>query len=87
MLVIAKAVSVELELSAKEVILSPNPGYLAEAEFRTTVRVYNPRNHPAKFTWKPVMKNRKPAFSVRPAKGILCKSGVCACILNVNKVK
>ncbi|XP_030333266.1 cilia- and flagella-associated protein 47 [Strigops habroptila] len=70
-LVIAKAVSVELELSAREVILNPIPGYLAEAEFRTTVRVYNPRNHPAEFTWKPIFKNRKTAFSVQPAKGFV----------------
>ncbi|KFQ55701.1 Uncharacterized protein CXorf22, partial [Nestor notabilis] len=70
-LVIAKAVSVELELSAREVILNPIPGYLAEAEFRTTVRIYNPRNHPAEFTWKPIIKNRRTAFSVQPAKGLV----------------
>ncbi|NXJ91059.1 CFA47 protein, partial [Corythaixoides concolor] len=70
-LVVAKAVSVELELSARKLILSPVPGYLAETEFRTTVRVYNPRNHPAEFTWKPVITDRGPAFSIHPAKGFV----------------
>ncbi|KFW09394.1 Uncharacterized protein CXorf22, partial [Fulmarus glacialis] len=70
-LVVAKAVSVELELSAKELILNPIPGYLAEAEFRTTVRVYNPRNHPAEFTWKPIITDRGTAFSIQPAKGFV----------------
>ncbi|NXF95765.1 CFA47 protein, partial [Eubucco bourcierii] len=70
-LVVAKAVSVQLELSARELILNPVPGYLAETEFRSTVRVYNPRNHPAEFTWKPVITDRGNAFSVQPAKGFL----------------
>ncbi|NXO49311.1 CFA47 protein, partial [Aramus guarauna] len=70
-LVVAKAVSVELELSAREVILNPIPGYLAETEFRTTVRLYNPRNHPAEFTWKPIITERGTAFSIQPAKGFV----------------
>ncbi|NXV81725.1 CFA47 protein, partial [Atlantisia rogersi] len=70
-LVVAKAVSFELELSAAEVILNPIPGYLAETEFRTTVRVYNPRNHPAQFIWKPVISVRGTAFSIHPAKGFV----------------
>ncbi|KFQ48037.1 Uncharacterized protein CXorf22, partial [Pelecanus crispus] len=70
-LVVAKAVSVELELSARELILNPIPGYLAETEFRTTVRVYNPRNHPAAFTWKPIITDRGTAFSIQPAKGFV----------------
>lgn len=79
--------SVELELSAREVILNPIPGYLAETEFRTTVRVYNSRNHPAEFTWKPIITDRGTAFSIRPTKGILCKYSVCARVLNVNNLK
>ncbi|KFQ02102.1 Uncharacterized protein CXorf22, partial [Haliaeetus albicilla] len=70
-LVVANAVSVELELSAREVILNPIPGYLAETEFRTTVRVYNSRNHPAEFTWKPIITDRGTAFSIRPTKGFV----------------
>ncbi|NXJ45267.1 CFA47 protein, partial [Spizaetus tyrannus] len=70
-LVVANAVSVELELSAREVILNPIPGYLAETEFRTTVRVYNSRNHPAEFTWKPIIADRGTAFSIRPTKGFV----------------
>lgn len=87
MLVVAKAVSVELELSARELILNPTPGYLAGTEFRTTVTLYNPRNHPAGFTWKPINTHRGIAFSIQPAKGIACKYSVCACSLNVNNVK
>lgn len=78
MLVVAKAVSVELELSARELILNPVPGYLAEAEFRTTVRVCNTRNYPAEFTWKPIITDSGNAFSIQPAKGMLCKYIVCA---------
>ncbi|NXA21774.1 CFA47 protein, partial [Ibidorhyncha struthersii] len=70
-LVVAKAVSVELELSARELILNPVPGYLAETEFRTTVRVCNPRNYPAEFTWKPIITDRGTAFSIQPAKGFV----------------
>ncbi|KGL96005.1 Uncharacterized protein CXorf22, partial [Charadrius vociferus] len=70
-LVVAKAVSVELELSARELILNPVPGYLAEAEFRTTVRVCNPRNYPAEFTWKPIITDSGNAFSIQPAKGVV----------------
>ncbi|XP_062432984.1 cilia- and flagella-associated protein 47 [Rhea pennata] len=71
MLVIANSVSVELELSAKEVILNPIPGYLAETEFRKTVRVYNRRNHSAEFSWKPIITDEKTSFSIRPAKGFV----------------
>ncbi|NWU94579.1 CFA47 protein, partial [Upupa epops] len=68
-LVVARAVPVELELSAKELILKPVPGYLAETEFRTTVRIHNRRNHPAEFTWEPVMTERGIMFSIQPAQG------------------
>ncbi|NXO03564.1 CFA47 protein, partial [Rhinopomastus cyanomelas] len=70
-LVVAKAVTVELELSAQELILRPIPGYLAEAEFRTTVRIYNRRNRRAEFTWEPVMTDRGTMFSIQPAKGFV----------------
>ncbi|NXW33415.1 CFA47 protein, partial [Phaetusa simplex] len=70
-LVVAKAVSVELELSARELILNPVLGYLAGTEFRTTVRVHNLRNYPAEFTWKPIITGRRTAFSIQPAKGFV----------------
>ncbi|NXY41348.1 CFA47 protein, partial [Ceuthmochares aereus] len=70
-LVVAKAVPVELQLSAEEVILNPIPGYLAGTEFRSTVSICNPRNHPAAFTWKPVVTDRGTAFSIQPAKGFV----------------
>ncbi|XP_010076294.1 PREDICTED: uncharacterized protein CXorf22 homolog, partial [Pterocles gutturalis] len=70
-LVVANGVSVELELSARELILNPIPGYLAETEFRATVRIYNRRNHPAEFTWKPIITDRRTAFSIHPDKGFV----------------
>ncbi|NXA41259.1 CFA47 protein, partial [Eudromia elegans] len=70
-LVIAKAVSVELELSTTELILNPIPGYLAETEFRRTVRIYNYRNYSAEFSWKPIITDKNTSFSVRPSKGFV----------------
>ncbi|KGL74317.1 Uncharacterized protein CXorf22, partial [Tinamus guttatus] len=70
-LVIAKAVSVELELSAKELIINPIPGYLAETEFRRTVRVCNRRNYSAEFSWKPIITDKNTSFSIRPSKGFV----------------
>ncbi|NWR54420.1 CFA47 protein, partial [Bucorvus abyssinicus] len=78
-LVVAKAVSAELELSARELFLNPIPGYLAETEFRTTVRVHNPRNHPAEFTWKPVIIDQGTAFSIKPVKGFVEAYGDLEC--------
>ncbi|NXP28644.1 CFA47 protein, partial [Scytalopus superciliaris] len=68
-LVVANAVPIELELSARELILNPIPSCLALREFRATVTVYNPRNHPAGFTWKSVNTDRKTAFSIQPTRG------------------
>ncbi|NXJ05752.1 CFA47 protein, partial [Odontophorus gujanensis] len=70
-LVIANVVPVELHLSATELILNPIPGYRAETEFRTTVRVYNPRNCSAAFTWKPITTKKGTAFSIQPSKGFV----------------
>ncbi|NWI87359.1 CFA47 protein, partial [Pitta sordida] len=70
-LVVANAVPIKLELSARELILNPIPGCLAETEFRATVRVCNPRNHPAGFDWKPVTTDGKTAFSIWPARGLV----------------
>ncbi|NXM79970.1 CFA47 protein, partial [Oenanthe oenanthe] len=70
-LVMAHAMPIELELSTRELILSPVPGCLAGTEFRKTVTVCNPRNHPTSFTWRPVTGDKKCAFSVKPAKGFV----------------
>ncbi|CAM4444816.1 unnamed protein product [Lepidochelys kempii] len=70
-LVVAKAVSVALELSARELILNPTPGFLAETSFRATVRLCNRRNCLAEFNWKPIVTDKGIAFSIRPAKGIV----------------
>lgn len=71
MLVIANVVPVELHLSARELILNPVPSYMAETEFRTTVRVCNPGNCSADFTWKPITTQKGTAFSIQPTKGIV----------------
>lgn len=71
-LVTAKSVPVALELSAKELILNPTPGFLAETGFRATIRLYNRRNYFAEFTWTPVITDKGIAFSIRPAKGMVC---------------
>ncbi|NXA95786.1 CFA47 protein, partial [Melanocharis versteri] len=70
-LVIAHAMPIELQLSTRELILSPVPGCLAGTEFRRTVRVCNPRNHPAGFTWRPVTGDRKSAFTIRATRGFV----------------
>ncbi|XP_032305269.1 cilia- and flagella-associated protein 47 isoform X2 [Coturnix japonica] len=70
-LVTANVVPVELHLSERELILNPIPGYLAETEFRATVRVYNPRNCTACFTWKPLSTEKGTAFSIKPTKGFV----------------
>ncbi|NXL75674.1 CFA47 protein, partial [Leptocoma aspasia] len=70
-LVVAHAMPIELQLSTRELILSPVPGCLAGTEFRRTVRVYNPRNHPAAFTWRPVTGDRKSAFTIKPMRGFV----------------
>ncbi|NWS08649.1 CFA47 protein, partial [Motacilla alba] len=70
-LVVAHAMPIELQLSTRELILSPVSGCLAGTEFRRTVRVCNPRNHPAGFTWKPVTGDRKSAFTIKPTRGFV----------------
>ncbi|XP_068035889.1 cilia- and flagella-associated protein 47 isoform X4 [Anomalospiza imberbis] len=70
-LVVAHAMPIELHLSTRELILSPIPGCLAGTEFRRTVRVCNPRNHPAGFTWRPVTGDRKSAFTIKPTRGFV----------------
>ncbi|XP_052530326.1 cilia- and flagella-associated protein 47 [Tympanuchus pallidicinctus] len=70
-LVIANVVPVELHLSARELILNPIPGYLEETEFRTTVRVCNPGNCSAEFTWIPITTQKGTAFSIQPTKGFV----------------
>ncbi|KAM4795930.1 cilia- and flagella-associated protein 47 [Rhinophrynus dorsalis] len=68
-LVIAKAIPVALELSSDELVLRPNSTFLAETGFRSSVRLYNRRNHPAEFSWKPIISEKGIAFSIRPARG------------------
>ncbi|NXD02891.1 CFA47 protein, partial [Certhia familiaris] len=70
-LVVAHAMPIELQLSTGELILSPVPGCLAGTEFRRTVRVCNPRNHPAAFSWRPVTGDRKSTFSIKPIRGFV----------------
>ncbi|XP_078514036.1 cilia- and flagella-associated protein 47 [Lissotriton helveticus] len=68
-LIIAKAVHVALEMSTDDLILYPSSSFLAESGIRTTITLYNRRNYPAEFSWKPVVTERGIAFSIRPARG------------------
>ncbi|NWZ36706.1 CFA47 protein, partial [Brachypodius atriceps] len=70
-LVIAHAMPIELQLSTRELILNPVSGCLAGTEFRRTVRVCNPRNHPVGFTWTAETGDRKSAFTIKPTKGFV----------------
>lgn len=66
---VANVVPVALELSTREVTLNPSFSFLAETGFRTTVTLYNHKNYPAEFTWKPIMTDQGMAFSICPDKG------------------
>ncbi|XP_015672831.1 cilia- and flagella-associated protein 47 [Protobothrops mucrosquamatus] len=70
-LVIAKIVPVALELSTRELTLNPAFSFLAKTGFRTTVTLYNRKNYPAQFTWKPVIMDNGMGFSICPEKGIV----------------
>ncbi|XP_060090088.1 cilia- and flagella-associated protein 47 [Heteronotia binoei] len=68
-LVVAKIVPVALELSTRELTLYPTFSFLAESGFRTTVTLYNRKNYPAQFIWKPIITDKGMAFSICPEKG------------------
>ncbi|XP_071186802.1 cilia- and flagella-associated protein 47-like [Salvelinus alpinus] len=68
-LVQSQLVPVVLQLSQSQVVLSPSPSYLAQSGYRGTVTLVNPRNHPADFTWRPIITETGMAFSIRPATG------------------
>ncbi|XP_030044910.1 cilia- and flagella-associated protein 47-like, partial [Microcaecilia unicolor] len=68
-MVTSTVVPVALDLSTEELILKPIPGLLIESGFRTTLTLYNRRNHPADFCWKPKIRDKGIAFSIRPARG------------------
>ncbi|XP_045555402.1 cilia- and flagella-associated protein 47 isoform X4 [Salmo salar] len=68
-LVQSQLVPVVLQLSQSQVVLSPSPSYLAQSGYKGTVTLVNPRNHPADFTWRPVITETGMAFSIRPATG------------------
>ncbi|XP_028583251.2 cilia- and flagella-associated protein 47 isoform X2 [Podarcis muralis] len=70
-LVVALVVPVALEMSTRELTLNPAFSYLAETGFRATVTLYNRRNCPAKFTWKPVITDEGMAFSICPEQGVV----------------
>uniref|UniRef100_A0A8C5M3C4 Calponin-homology (CH) domain-containing protein n=1 Tax=Leptobrachium leishanense TaxID=445787 RepID=A0A8C5M3C4_9ANUR len=67
----AKAVPVALGLSVRELVLRPNCDFLAETGFRSSIRLYNHRNHLAEFNWKPIISEEGIAFSIRPARGVV----------------
>ncbi|XP_042314327.1 cilia- and flagella-associated protein 47 [Sceloporus undulatus] len=78
-LVVAKIVPIALELSTREVTLHPAFSFLEESGFRTTITLYNYKNHPAEFTWKPMITEEGTAFSICPEKGTVeaCKDLEC----------
>ncbi|XP_044297815.1 cilia- and flagella-associated protein 47 isoform X4 [Varanus komodoensis] len=78
-LVVAKTVPVALELSTRELTLTPAFNFLAEYGFRATVTLYNRKNYPAEFSWKPVIKEEAMVFSICPEKGVVeaCKDLEC----------
>ncbi|XP_053166997.1 cilia- and flagella-associated protein 47 isoform X2 [Hemicordylus capensis] len=78
-LVVANIVPVALELSARELTLNPSFSFLAETGFRATVTLYNRKNYPAEFTWKPIITDKGMAFSICPDKGTVeaCKDLEC----------
>lgn len=68
-LVQAQAVPVALELSTNLLVVQPNSTLLAASGYRSSVTLRNQRNHPAEFTWHPVVTESGILFSIRPAKG------------------
>ncbi|NWH29411.1 CFA47 protein, partial [Chloropsis hardwickii] len=70
-LVAAHAMPIELQVSTTELIMSPIPGCLAGTEFRRTLRICNPRNHPIGFAWRPVTGDGKSAFTIKPTRGFV----------------
>ncbi|KAL1021786.1 hypothetical protein UPYG_G00017930 [Umbra pygmaea] len=59
-------VPLDLQLSQSLVVLNPSPNSLA---VWGTVTLVNSRNHPADFTWRPLVTERGITFSIRPASG------------------
>lgn len=68
-LVQAHVVSVALEMSVTQLVLSPTPMLLAQSGYRGSITLRNTLNHAAEFTWKPVVTERGILFSIRPATG------------------
>ncbi|XP_028326986.1 cilia- and flagella-associated protein 47-like isoform X3 [Gouania willdenowi] len=70
-LVQAQVVPLTLKLSTDLLVLWPTPGLLAASGYRSFVTLSNQFNHPAEFTWQPVLTERGILFSVRPATGVV----------------
>ncbi|XP_072305824.1 cilia- and flagella-associated protein 47-like [Eucyclogobius newberryi] len=70
-LVQAEVVPVDLELSTGQLVLHPISTLLACSGYRSSVTLKNHRNHPAEFTWKPVITDSGTQFSIRPATGVV----------------
>ncbi|XP_034533198.1 cilia- and flagella-associated protein 47-like isoform X2 [Notolabrus celidotus] len=68
-LVQAQVVPVALEVSTTLLVLRPTPNVLAQSGYRSSVTLLNQRNHPAEFTWRPVVTESGILFSIRPATG------------------
>ncbi|CAL9698638.1 unnamed protein product [Knipowitschia caucasica] len=70
-LVQAQVVPVALTLSTDELVVHPSSTLLARSGFRSWVTLRNLRNHPAEFSWKPIISDRGICFSIRPATGVV----------------
>ncbi|KAM6957968.1 LOW QUALITY PROTEIN: cilia and flagella-associated protein 47-like [Tautogolabrus adspersus] len=68
-LVQAQVVPVALELSTTLLVLRPTPNLLAQSGYRSVVTLRNKLNHPAAFTWRPIVTDSGILFSIRPATG------------------
>ncbi|XP_041638088.1 cilia- and flagella-associated protein 47-like isoform X2 [Cheilinus undulatus] len=65
----AQVVPVALELSTTLVVLRPTANLLAQSGYRSSITLRNKRNHPAEFTWKPIVTENGILFSIRPPTG------------------
>ncbi|KAM9836041.1 cilia and flagella-associated protein 47-like [Aulostomus maculatus] len=68
-LVQARVVPIDLELSTTQLTIRPTPNLLIGSEYRSSVTLRNQHNQPVEFTWRPVVTESGILFSVRPAAG------------------
>ncbi|XP_057307230.1 cilia and flagella-associated protein 47-like isoform X2 [Hydractinia symbiolongicarpus] len=75
----ANVVTVNLELSNNQLLLTPLHAMPAESGFRKCVTLKNSQNMDAEFTWSPVIGKDGTSFTIRPAKGVVQAFSVLEC--------